>query len=109
MPSSQSERCGGNTSSRAEPGAVGRRPRRNRRLIMRLDWMMWFATVSPRFVLPWRRTRAEVLCNDRDTLRLLGHNPFPDSPPQFVRMPLRLSVHHLGRAPARPRLVYTAR
>jgi hypothetical protein len=54
---------------------------------LRLDWMMWFAAISPRFMLPWRDALVQrLLCNDRDTLRLLGHNPFPDSPPQFVRI-----------------------
>lgn len=72
---------------KGKPGAVGRRPRQWAPYHLRLDWMMWFAAVSPRFMLPWRDALVQrLLCNDRDTLRLLGHNPFPDSPPQFVRI-----------------------
>ncbi len=53
---------------------------------LRLDWMMWFAALSPAYARPWFGAFAErLLAGDRDTLRLLGHNPFPDEPPRRVR------------------------
>lgn len=72
---------------KGKPGAVKRLPRQWAPYHLRLDWMMWFAALSPRFMLPWRDALVQrLLSNDRDTLRLLGHNPFPDSPPHFVRI-----------------------
>lgn len=72
---------------KGKPGAVERRPRQWAPYHLRLDWLMWFAAISPRYALPWRDALlSRLLRNDRDTLRLLRHNPFPDRPPQFVRI-----------------------
>jgi hypothetical protein len=47
---------------------------------------MWFAALSPSYAQPWfPRFMARLLRNDRDLLRLLRHNPFPDGPPTAVR------------------------
>jgi hypothetical protein len=47
---------------------------------------MWFAALSPAYARDWLEPFVErLLRNDPATLRLLGHNPFPDSPPTFVR------------------------
>jgi len=53
----------------------------------RLDWAAWY---------PWHRVPGRnewvpnflwnLLHNDPGTLSLLAHNPFPDSPPKFVRV-----------------------
>lgn len=48
--------------------------------------MMWFAALSPAYARPWFGPFVQrLLENDRDTLRLLRHNPFPDAPPEHVR------------------------
>ena len=47
---------------------------------------MWFAAMSPPGSHRWLLALVErLLAGDRATLRLLGHNPFPDRPPAFVR------------------------
>lgn len=72
---------------KGKPGAVKRRPRQWAPYHLRLDWLMWFAALSPRYGLPWREALLQrLLRNDRDTVRLLRHNPFPDTPPHFVRI-----------------------
>ncbi|MEO6795294.1 MAG: lipase maturation factor family protein [Mycobacterium sp.] len=71
---------------KGKPGAVDRRPGQWAPYHLRLDWLMWFAALSPRYAQPWREALLErLLRNDRDTLRLLRRNPFPDGPPHFVR------------------------
>ncbi|SDE73234.1 lipase maturation factor family protein [Halorientalis regularis] len=56
---------------------------------LRLDWQLWFAAMQPR---PGRRQRwftaflADLLENDGSTLSLLRSNPFPDEPPEKVRV-----------------------
>ena len=50
---------------------------------------MWFAAISPGYAQPWLTPFLQrLLRNDRLTLRLLRHNPFPDSPPRYVRAQL---------------------
>jgi hypothetical protein len=47
---------------------------------------MWFAAISPLYAQQWRGAFVvRLLKNDRATLRLLRHNPFPDTPPRYVR------------------------
>ncbi|MCV7084505.1 lipase maturation factor family protein [Mycolicibacter hiberniae] len=72
---------------KGKPGAVRRCPRQWAPYHLRLDWLMWFAALSPRYGQPWCEALLQrLLRNDRDTLRLLGRNPFPDAPPRFVRI-----------------------
>ncbi|MEU1126710.1 lipase maturation factor family protein [Streptomyces sp. NPDC005899] len=71
---------------RGKPGDPRRLPRQFAPYHLRLDWMMWFAALSPAYARPWFGPFTErLLLGDRDTLRLLGHNPFPDAPPVHVR------------------------
>ncbi|WP_327267507.1 lipase maturation factor family protein [Streptomyces sp. NBC_01218] len=71
---------------RGKPGDPGRLPRQFAPYHLRLDWMMWFAALSPAYARAWFGPFTErLLRGDRDTLRLLGHNPFPDVPPAQVR------------------------
>lgn len=71
---------------KGKPGAIDRLPRQWAPYHLRLDWLMWFAALSPAYALPWREALLQrLLHNDRDTLRLLRHNPFPDEPPRYVR------------------------
>lgn len=47
---------------------------------------MWFAAPSPTYTRSWFGPFVErLLRGDRDTLRLLRHNPFPDGPPAHIR------------------------
>ncbi|WP_107659790.1 lipase maturation factor family protein [Nocardia suismassiliense] len=74
---------------KGKPGDVRRLPRQFAPYHLRLDWLMWFAALSPFYARPWLLPFAErLLTNDRATLRLLRHNPFPDAPPKYVRAQL---------------------
>ncbi|OMH35031.1 lipase maturation factor family protein [Tersicoccus sp. Bi-70] len=71
---------------KGKPGDVHRRPAQFAPYHLRLDWLMWFAALSPGYAEPWfTGFVARLLAGDRATLRLLRHNPFPDEPPRFVR------------------------
>ncbi|KAF0849635.1 lipase maturation factor family protein [Nocardia caishijiensis] len=71
---------------KGKPGDPRRMPRQFAPYHLRLDWLMWFAAISPAYARPWALPlAARLLRNDPDTLRLLGPNPFPDSPPHHVR------------------------
>ena len=53
---------------------------------LRLDWLMWFAALSPAYAESWFPTLVErLLANDAMIVGLLRHNPFPDAPPTHVR------------------------
>ncbi|OBI19960.1 lipase maturation factor family protein [Mycobacterium sp. E2497] len=74
---------------KGKPGAVRRLPRQWAPYHLRLDWLMWFAAISPAYAQPWLTPFLQrLLRNDRPTLRLLRHNPFPASPPRYVRAQL---------------------
>ncbi|UQA91730.1 lipase maturation factor family protein [Streptomyces halobius] len=69
-----------------KPGDVRQLPRQFAPYHLRLDWLMWFAALSPAYARSWFLPFVErLLENDRDTLRLLRVNPFPDVPPARVR------------------------
>ncbi|MFI6059693.1 lipase maturation factor family protein [Streptomyces sp. NPDC051286] len=71
---------------RGKPGDPRRLPRQFAPYHLRLDWLMWFAALSPAYAHPWFGPFLErLLENDRDTLRLLRHNPFPSTPPTHLR------------------------
>ncbi|MEU3788395.1 lipase maturation factor family protein [Streptomyces fructofermentans] len=72
---------------RGKPGDPRRWPRQFAPYHLRLDWMMWFAALSPAYAGTWFTVLVErLLENDRDTLRLLRRSPFPrDAPPRYIR------------------------
>ncbi len=71
---------------RGKPGDVRRRPPQVAPYHLRLDWLMWFAALSPAYASSWFEAFvARLLVNDPATLGLLRHNPFPDRPPTHVR------------------------
>ncbi|APE25477.1 MULTISPECIES: lipase maturation factor family protein [Streptomyces] len=71
---------------KGKPGDPRRLPRQFAPYHLRLDWLMWFAALSPGYARDWFGPFVErLLEGDRDTLRLLGHNPFPEAPPTLVR------------------------
>jgi hypothetical protein len=74
---------------KGKPGSVHRLPRQWAPYHLRLDWLMWFAAISPQYGYSWLRPfMLRLLHNDSTTLRLLRHNPFPDAPPRYVRAQL---------------------
>jgi hypothetical protein len=74
---------------KGKPGAVRRLPRQWAPYHLRLDWLMWFAAISPGYAQQWLTPfLLRLLRNDRSALRLLRHNPFPQSPPRYVRAQL---------------------
>ncbi|MGW2822035.1 lipase maturation factor family protein [Streptomyces sp. NPDC001443] len=72
---------------RGKPGDPRHWPRQFAPYHLRLDWLMWFAALSPGYAGAWFGALVErLLENDRDTLKLLRRSPFPaDEPPHFVR------------------------
>jgi hypothetical protein len=71
---------------KGKPGDVSRRPPQVAPYHLRLDWLMWFAAISPSYAGEWFEPFvARLLVNDPPTLRLLRDNPFPDHPPTYVR------------------------
>ena len=71
---------------KGKPGDVHRWPGQFAPYHLRLDWLMWFAALSPGYARPWFRTFLDrLLSNDPDTLKLLRHNPFEGQPPRYVR------------------------
>ncbi|MCX5175476.1 lipase maturation factor family protein [Streptomyces virginiae] len=71
---------------KGKPGEPNRIPRQFAPYHLRLDWLMWFAAISPDYARDWFGPFVErLLAGDRDTLRLLRANPFPDAPPVHVR------------------------
>jgi hypothetical protein len=74
---------------KGKPGAVRRLPRQWAPYHLRLDWLMWFAAISPQYASSWLHPfMLRLLQNDAVTLRLLRHNPFSDDPPRYVRAQL---------------------
>jgi hypothetical protein len=71
---------------KGKPGDVRRRPRQFAPYHLRLDWLMWFAALSPSYAHPWfGRLLVALVHGDRDVLRLLRTDPFDGEPPQVVR------------------------
>ncbi|MCH0572258.1 lipase maturation factor family protein [Streptomyces sp. MUM 136J] len=72
---------------RGKPGDPRHWPRQFAPYHLRLDWLMWFAALSPAYAEPWFGGLVErLLADDGDTLRLLRRSPFPrGSPPRHIR------------------------
>ncbi|MEV5151078.1 lipase maturation factor family protein [Streptomyces werraensis] len=72
---------------KGKPGDPRRWPRQFAPYHLRLDWLMWFAALSPAYASPWFGGLVErLLENDPDTLRLLRRSPFPaDAAPRHIR------------------------
>jgi hypothetical protein len=74
---------------KGKPGDPRRRPPQVAPYHLRLDWLMWFAALSPAYAEPWlSRLLRSLLAADPDVLRLLRVNPFPAEPPARVRVSL---------------------
>jgi hypothetical protein len=74
---------------RGKPTDPNRRPRQWAPYHLRLDWLMWFAGISPYYAASWFLAFAKkLLQNDAAILRLLRRNPFPEDPPRAIRATL---------------------
>jgi lipase maturation factor 1 len=74
-------------------GDLGQAPRYVAPYQPRLDWQMWFAALGDYRDNPWFvNFLIRLLQGSPDVLNLLKTNPFPDSPPQFIRA--RLEQYH---------------
>jgi hypothetical protein len=69
-----------------KPGPLDRRPEFVAPYQPRLDWQLWFAALSSCDDNPWFVSfQRHLLLGTPEVLALLGPNPFPDAPPNFVR------------------------
>ena len=74
-----------------KPGDPRRMPAQIAPYHLRLDWLMWFLPLSPRYGEGWFVPfLVALLRGDRPVLRLLRRVPFPDRPPRYVRARLFL-------------------
>lgn len=68
------------------PVAADKRPPQIAPYQPRLDWQMWFASMSTPGEYPWTVHLVwKLLHNDQCILNLFAGNPFPDRPPRFIR------------------------
>jgi hypothetical protein len=71
---------------KGKPGDVRRLPPQIAPYHLRLDWLMWFLPLSASYGNRWFVPfLVKLLENDRPTLGLIGHNPFPEQPPRWIR------------------------
>jgi len=69
-----------------KPGDPKRRPKFVAPHQPRLDWQMWFAALGDVEENPWfLNFCVKLLHGSPDVLRLLSKNPFPDTPPRYIR------------------------
>ena len=79
----------------AKPGDPNRRPPFVAPYQPRIDWQIWFAAMASPSEYPWTLHFVwKLLHNDPGTLSLIATNPFPDSPPRYIRA--RLYRYHFA-------------
>lgn len=72
-----------------KPGDVARRPCWISPYHYRLDWQLWFAAMSSIGREPWLLHLADkLLRGDSDVKRLLAVDPFPHTPPRYLKADL---------------------
>lgn len=72
-----------------KPNRVEDRPRFATPHMPRLDWQLWFAALGRCERQPWFHSlMRRMLEGSPDVLGLFKNNPFPKSPPRFLRTPL---------------------
>ena len=71
---------------KGKPGDPARRPPQVAPYHLRLDWLMWFEAMAPSPQSDWFfGLLAKLLQGDAGALSLLRTNPFPATPPRYVR------------------------
>lgn len=74
---------------KGKPGDPARRPAQVAPYHLRLDWLLWFVSLSPRYGAAWLdRLAIRLLEADQATLSLLRVDPFGGAAPTAVRMRL---------------------
>ena len=72
-----------------KPGNINRAPSQAAPHQPRLDWQMWFEALNylrgQKPTLWFQSFLSRLLVGEKNVLKLLEQNPFPDSPPKFVR------------------------
>ena len=69
-----------------KPGRVDNAPKFMAPHMPRLDWQMWFAALGNVRQNRWFLAFCtQLLRGNKEVLKLLEHNPFPNSPPKFIR------------------------
>lgn len=72
---------------KAKPGPTGETPPWVSPYHYRLDWQIWFAAMTSPRRQPWMVNLIwKLLHNDPETLLLLEKNPFPTSPPRYIKV-----------------------
>lgn len=68
------------------PVALDKRPPQIAPYQLRLDWQMWFASMSSPDEYPWTLNLVwKLLHNDPRAVSLFAGNPFPGKPPRYIR------------------------
>ncbi len=68
------------------PVLPGKRPPQIAPYQLRLDWQMWFASMSTAEEYPWTLHLVwKLLHNDPGAVSLFAGNPFPGKPPRYIR------------------------
>ena len=69
------------------PVSLYKRPPQIAPYQLRLDWQVWFASMSTPEEYPWTiHLVAKLLQNDPAATGLFANNPFPDRPPRYIRV-----------------------
>ncbi len=83
-------------SFRYKPGDLRRAPPVIEPFQPRLDWQMWFAALGTYQQNPWfTNFMIRLLQGEPSVLKLMEYNPFPKSPPKYIRA--RLYLYHFTR------------
>jgi predicted DCC family thiol-disulfide oxidoreductase YuxK/uncharacterized membrane protein YphA (DoxX/SURF4 family) len=84
-----------------KPGDLNQRPGFVAPCQPRLDWQMWFAALGGPRENEWiLNLETRLLENSPEVLKLLAKNPFPKSPPKYIRAQL-YEYHFTDRATRR--------
>jgi hypothetical protein len=68
------------------PVLLNKRPPQIAPYQLRLDWQMWFASMSSPGEYPWTLNLVwKLLHNDPHAVSLFAANPFPGKPPRYIR------------------------
>ena len=79
---------------RYKPSEVDRRPRQIAPFQPRLDWSAWFLPFRDFSDEPWFQSFIYcLLSGNKQVLKLLRHNPFPDKPPRYMRVQMYLYTY----------------
>lgn len=74
-----------------KPSELNRRPRRISPFQPRIDWQAWFLPFTGYEEEVWfQNFLYHLLVGNKDVLSLIRHNPFPETPPKYVRALLYL-------------------